>query len=115
MVVELDDVRVSVCCGAPATNDVRSRCSKCGEGTSFEVAPDGVQVNPMVEFSAAQKAVRAGYKRMDEALAQAVMDELGYAIPAVFSWTDSLTGDRWAINITARATLIERGQPQDAE
>ena len=109
MVVELDDVRVSVCCGAPATNDVVSRCSKCGEGTSFEVQP-----SPMDEYTEAKDEVTRNYKIMDRAIALAVMDELGYSIPARFSWT-APNGDKWDINIDARATLIERGQPQDAE
>ena len=51
---------------------------------------------------------------MDKAIAQAVMDELGYSIPARFGWT-APNGDKWDINIDARANLIERGQPQSAE
>ena len=68
---------------------------------------------PMAEYVDAQKDVTAGYKRMDTAIAAAVMDELGYSIPAIFTYTDPATGDRWAINITARANLIERGKPRE--
>ena len=67
----------------------------------------------MDEYVAAQKDVTAGYKRMDTAIAQAVMDELGYSIPALFTYTDPENDDKWAINITARANLIERGKPRE--
>jgi len=64
------------------------------------------------DYIAAQRSVTAGYRAMDEALKQAVMDELGYAIPARFTFTAE-NGDRWDINISARATLIERGHKEE--
>lgn len=78
------------------------------------VAEPVLHVNAMHEYVAAQKDVTAGYKRMDTAIAAAVMDELGYSIPALFSYTDPANGDRYSINITARANLIERGKPREA-
>lgn len=64
------------------------------------------------DYIAAQKEVNAAYKKMDVALTEAVMDELGYAIPARFTFTAE-NGDRWDINISARATLIERGHKEE--
>ena len=62
------------------------------------------------DYIAAHREIAALYKKQDEALAAAVMDELGYAIPARFTFTAE-NGDRWDINISARATLIERALP----
>ena len=70
-------------------------------------------VNAMEEYAQAKAEVSRNYKRMDAALAQAVMDELGYSIPALFAWTDSVSGDKWRISIDARAELIERGKPRE--
>ena len=64
-------------------------------------------------YTVAKRAVDTNYKLMDEALAQAVKELTGVEVPQLISYTDPDTGDRWAINITARANLIERGQPQD--
>ena len=108
MVAEVEDVKVSVCCGATATNDVESRCSKCGEGTSFELPPD-----PMADYTEAEAEVTRNYKLMDKALAEAVLERLGYVVPALFTFVDIETGDKYAVNITARANLIERGKPTE--
>ena len=67
----------------------------------------------MDDYLTFDKAVKAGYRGMDNALAAAVMDELGWKVPALFSYTDPATGDRYAINVVARANLIERGVPRE--
>ncbi len=64
-------------------------------------------------YIAAKRVVDSNYKLMDEALAQAVKELTGIETPQLISYTDPDTGDRWAINITARANPIERGKPRD--
>lgn len=68
---------------------------------------------PMAGYVLLEKAVREAYRGMDTALSAAVMDEKGWEVPALFTYTDPETGDRYAINVTARANLIERGVPRD--
>ena len=108
MTTDVEDVRVSVCCGKPESQIRRGFCSGCGEGTDFQVPPD-----PMADYTEAKDEVNRNYKIMDKSIAQAVMDELGYSIPALFAWTDSVSGDKWRISIDARAELIERGKPRE--
>ena len=114
MKTELKDVRVSQCCSAPESEDRENFCSACGEGTVFELVLDEVQVNPMANYTEAQAEVTRNYKLMDKALAEAVMERLGYVVPALFTFVDIETGDKYAVNITARATLIERRKPTEA-
>ena len=70
--------------------------------------------DPMADYTEAQAEVTRNYKLMDKALAEAVLERLGYAVPALFTFVDIETGDKYVVNITARATLIERGQPTEA-
>jgi len=64
-------------------------------------------------YVAAEQAVRTNYKIMDEVLNAYVKEELGWEVPALFTYTEPETGDRYAINVTARASLIERGVPKE--
>ncbi len=70
-------------------------------------------IEAMAGYVLFEKAVREAYKGMDSCVAAAVKDELGWEVPALFSYTDPATGDRYAINVTARANLIERGVPRE--
>ena len=57
MTVELEDVRVSVCCSAPESESREGFCSQCGEGTGFELVLDEVQPSPMDEYTEAKDEV----------------------------------------------------------
>ena len=67
----------------------------------------------MVEYLMHKKEISAHYKGMDLALSAVVMEEKGWEVSALFNYTDPDTGDRYTINVTARATLFERGIPKD--
>ena len=59
MTVELEDVRVSVCCGAPEHPDVEDFCSKCGEGTGFELVEQDVKVTQRMAVDAMERYGKA--------------------------------------------------------
>lgn len=87
-------------------------------------------MNPMATYAEAQGEVTRNYKLMDKALEQAVANAQTWRaawgfifcgngwsplpVPARFSLRLE-NGDKWDINVTARANLIERGKPQDGE
>lgn len=63
----------------------------------------------------ADRAVLSALKERDKIVAEVVQERLGITVPAVFTFTDPETGNQYAVNVTARLSLIERGVPAWAE
>ncbi len=71
-------------------------------------------VDRMADYLTLEKQQGGIYKAMDALLSDVVMEEKGWEVPALFTYTEPVTGDRYAINVIARAKLIERGTPKEA-
>lgn len=64
------------------------------------------------EYADLERSVRRTWARMDTLAAQAVQDKLGWEVPQTFTYTAE-NGDRYAVNVRATVTLLERAIPKE--